>query len=113
MIDGVNLTIGGRDFTVPPLNLKALKKLTPTIQSIVDAGDDLSLAQLDAIVDVVHTALARNYPDLSRDEVEELLDVVNMEPTIRAVLEASGLTKRAPGEAASPKSSTGPGSTDS
>ena len=34
MIDGTKLTLGGTEYTVPPLNFKALKTLQPAIESL-------------------------------------------------------------------------------
>jgi len=109
----VNVTLGGREFVVPPLNLKALRKLAPKIQMLAAIGDVPTDEQLEAVASVVHSALVRNYPDMTQEEVEDALDLLNLVPTIDAVMQASGLRRVAPGEAQEPVTSTGRASTGS
>lgn len=59
--------------------------------------------QIDAMVSVIHCAMVRNYPELSTQDVEELLDLSNLQTTFLSVMAASGL-QRKQGEAESPQS---------
>ena len=56
---------------------------------------------MDCIVDVVHAAVIRNYPALTKEEVEDLIDLGNAAVIIKAVMGQSGLVRKdgAPGEA--------------
>ena len=58
--------------------------------------------QIDAMVIVIHSAMVRNYPDLSLADVEELLDLSNLQTTFLSVMAASGLQKKS-GEVESPQ----------
>jgi len=51
---------------------------------------------------VIHSAMVRNYPELSLADVEELLDLSNLQTTFLSVMAASGLQKKS-GEAESPQ----------
>ena len=113
MLDGVKVNLGGRDYMVPPLNLKALKRLGPKLKLLSNLGDVPSDEEVDAVVEVLHSALVRNYPDITSDEVSDRIDLANLRPALMAVMGASGLTQGLPGEAASPQGSTGPASTGS
>jgi hypothetical protein len=95
MIEGVAVKMGGETFIVPPLNFKRLRKLKPILEKVKTSapGGDMSDEQFDASVDIVHTALARNYPDLERERVEELLDLGNMTKVMAAVMGQSGLVQ--------------------
>src|SRR5271170_5257718 len=56
------------------------------------------------LVEIVAAALQRNYPDISVDIVENLLDLGNAGAVLNAVLTGSGLRprERSPGEAPAP-----------
>jgi hypothetical protein len=101
LIEGVKINMGGRDFVAPPLNFKALRALTPKLVILSAMGDVPTGEQIDVVLDVVHAALVRNYPDLTRDELEELLDLANLASALVAIMGASGLEKTS-GEASGP-----------
>lgn len=113
LLDGTKVNLGGRDFTVPPLNLKALRRLAPTISALADMADVPTPEQVGQIAEVVHAAVVRNYPEITVDEMEELLDLGNIKAVLQAILSGSGLTQGEPGGVASSGASTGPASTGS
>jgi hypothetical protein len=93
LIDGVEVSMGGRKWTVPPLNLKQIKKFEPILKGLgnLDAGN--VLAQSDGMLDVIHAAVARNYPEVTHEELEEMLDLGNLLPVVQAVMGVSGLLR--------------------
>lgn len=100
MIPGVNISMGGNDWTVPPLTLGQLRRLQDKIRAMTEIGHDtrgMTSEQIDTIAEIVATALSRNYPDMTSERVLELIDVANARAVILAVLNGSGLQ---PGEAA-------------
>lgn len=96
LIPGNIVNIGGKDYTVPPLSFKQLRRLLDKITLIGTIEGVPSDEQMGAIVEVVHTALARNYPDLTPEQVEDMLDLGNSGKVVQSVMGASGLE---PGEA--------------
>jgi hypothetical protein len=109
MIDGVQIRMGGREFLVPPLNLKTIRRLEPKLANLstVNPSDP---SNLDDVVEIVHAALSRNYPDLGRDEIEDLLDMGNLNEVIVAIMGISGLKKKStidPGSPSDGGTSTG------
>lgn len=90
MIDGVTLNLGGTDYVVPPLNFKALRRLLPVIERFGKAGASFTPEQMDGVVEVVHAALTRNYPDFPREQLEDVIDLGNAATVLTAVLGASG-----------------------
>ncbi len=119
MIEGIELKIGESTYTVPPLNFAGLKKVAPKLQGISVALAQGKLGafteeQTDAILEVVLVALKRNYPDLTREKIEEDLDLANMGAVISAVMNISGIKKNpTPEQKKAMKTSVGETSTPS
>jgi len=103
---GQAFELGGTTYTVPPIALGALRELLPRIKQIdiaagVPAGDDLEL-----LLDVVHAALVRNYPDLTKAQLADVVDMGNVFPLFRCVMGQSGLEPANP-QTAPPERSSG------
>lgn len=97
LIDGVKVKIGRREFIVPPLNLRAVKRVGQLVP-VMTAGDG-SEASIDAAIEVILLAIQRNYPEVTREELEEELDLANLAPISLQIAEASGLVPKAePGQ---------------
>lgn len=88
-IEGVKINLGSREFVVPPLSLKGLRELAPQWPTLQGMGDVPTGPQIDVVLGVVHSALIRNYPDLTREELEELVDLGNLPKALMAVMGAS------------------------
>jgi hypothetical protein len=102
MIEGTKLQLGGQELVVPPLTLKALRRLNAKLKSLASLGRELpSDDQIETIIEVVHTAVVRNHPEVTKEQLEEWLDVGNMAEVLKAVFTVSGLERRkgSPGEA--------------
>ncbi len=109
MIPGVAVTMGDREWTVPPLTLGQLRRLMPKVRQLSDIGAQMGEPQIEVLVEIVAVALQRNYPDLTAETVENLLDLGNAGAVLSAVLTGSGLKPRtrSPGEAEAPGPSSG------
>lgn len=97
---GITVNIGGTDYVVPPLTLGAIKRLMPKIEAMATslaADGKMRPESMDSIVEVVHAALLRNYPDMTLQELEDMLDVKNIADIMQAVLGVSGLERKAAG----------------
>lgn len=100
-VKGIRLPLGGRDWVVPPLNLAALEQLQDRLARFSGGLDADSVA---LVLDATTAALRRNYPDITREQVADMLDVANMATVMEAVMDVSGLKRQAqeatpPGEA--------------
>ena len=113
MIPGVTIAMGGRDWLIPPLTLGQLRRLMPKVRQLTEVGICMGEAEIGVLVEIVATALQRNYPDATADTVENLLDLGNASAVLNAVLTGSGLKLRDSrlGEAVAPGASPGAGST--
>lgn len=89
---GVTLYLGGADYVVPPISLGALEQLQDRIVNF--AGDVTDKAQVATVIDAAHAALRRNYPDMTREDVADLVDVSNMAEIFEAVMDVSGLKRK-------------------
>ncbi|WP_018610251.1 hypothetical protein [Uliginosibacterium gangwonense] len=96
-IKGIPVELGGQTYVVPPIALGALEQLQSRITNF--SGDVSDMAQVSTVIDAAFSALRRNYPDLKRDEVADLIDVANMAIVFEAVMDISGLKRRSTEEA--------------
>ena len=96
MIDGVTLKLGGEGYVVPPMGLKDMRRLKDGIASLAmlsTQGRDMTDDQWKSMIELVLTTLRRNYPNLTKEKVEDFLDLGNVGPLFQAIMNASGLEK--------------------
>jgi hypothetical protein len=98
LLPGITLAMGGRDWVVPPLTLGQLRRLSPDLGRITSGSKVLDAETIGAVVKIVVAALRRNYPDITDEAAEELLDLGNANAVLAAVLTGSGLRRGSPGE---------------
>lgn len=98
MHDGITVKLGAEPFVVPPLTLKQLKKHKEALTRLRSLGDIPTPEQVDDLIQVTHSALVRNYPDMTPDRLEDLVDVVNLGPLFFAIMGQSGFTKKPAGQ---------------
>lgn len=96
-----SIVIGGRTLEVRPLNIKTLRLVLPRLDAI-RAGGLSGEVQIDALLDLALPALVRGNAGVTREWLEEELEVGQVPDLLRVVAEASGLQQVAPGEAHSP-----------
>lgn len=95
LIPGVIIEMGGTDYTVPPLNFAAVKKVAAKLPSLKDMKGGLpDNEQIDTMVEIIHLAMKRNYPEITADELIELLDMGNVMRVIEAIMSGSGFTQQ-------------------
>jgi hypothetical protein len=111
MVPGVAVAMSGQDWIVPPLTLGQLRQLMPKVRQLTEIGASMGEAQIAVLVDIVTAALQRNYPEMTPDKVENLLDLGNASAVLNAVLTGSGLKPSGTvmGEAPAPGTSSGAG----
>jgi hypothetical protein len=111
-IPGVEVAMGGDNWLIPPLTLGQLRRLMPKVRQLTEVDATMGESQIGVLVEIVATALRRNYPDVTPETVENLLDLGNAGAVLNAVLTGSGLKSRddPPGEGvavATPRSNAG------
>ena len=88
----------GASYLVPPLNFRALRELQDKIAKLGTITGTPTGEQMKVVSEIVHAALARNYPQMTVKNVEEMIDLGNFMPVMDAVLNIAGLRRLAPGE---------------
>jgi len=109
MIPGLVVAMGGEDWIVPPLTLGQLRRLMPKVRQLTEIGASMGEAQIAVLIEIVAAALQRNYPEMTPEKVENLLDLGNASVVLNAVLTGSGLKPggAAMGEAPAPETTSG------
>ena len=95
IIDGIELKVGIRTFVVPPLNFKRVRQLRAKLVDISYVRGVPTDEQMDLIVEVCTSAIERNYPDVKKAELNELLDLGNAAGVLRAIMGVAGLEQTA------------------
>ena len=81
---GATIKIDGQPFVFAPLSLGAVEKLLPALQGF-------SPNDVGTVIEVAHKSLKRNYPDITRDDVADMLYIDQLEEVMSVVMSASGL----------------------
>lgn len=91
-IKGIAVQMGGTSYVIPPMALGALEQLQERIAAF--QGDIRDKDQVATVIDAAWSALKRNYPELSREEVADMIDLENMAEVFEAVMDISGLKRK-------------------
>jgi hypothetical protein len=95
LIPGIEQNFGrGRVYVVPPLSLGALQRLQGKLSQL-NGGDALEPATVDTVIAATHAALCRNYPNITVEDVGDLVDVGNMHDVISSLLDVAGVKRKA------------------
>ena len=89
-VPGVAMVFEGAEYIVPPLNAAAVKQYRDQVASLMIG----SVPDIEVIVRLLHAALARNYPGILLEQVEQWVDFANMLAIMDAVMHVSGLAEK-------------------
>ena len=85
--EGTEVKLGDKTFVVPALTIGQARRLWP---EILEMNDGITAANLpdkqSKWMDIVHAALSRNYPELKREELEELVDLRSIKKLMMIVM---------------------------
>jgi hypothetical protein len=89
-VKGVEIEFAnGLTLVVPPLSLAAVESFQDRLTAYSGGLSDVTL-----VIDALHASLKRNYPEMTREEVAETVDIANMQQVMFAVMNVSGLVKK-------------------
>lgn len=91
MIKGVKMELGGKTYIVPPLSLGAIEMMQDRISNFKGSA---SMESVGTVIDALHSALSRNYPDITREQVANMVDLGSMQEVMEAVMDVSGLKRK-------------------
>lgn len=90
-IEGQTISMGGRDFIVPALTLPLVKRYIQDVEALQQNKEAPLQDYWDLQYGTIHAAMKRNYPDLTMDELYELVDMNNLVDVFKAIAGKSGL----------------------
>jgi purine nucleoside permease len=96
---GVPVFMDGREWIVPALGVKQFKEHHKALTA--DMGEltaENFINKLDQTLPIIAAALRRNYPDITIDKLEEMVDMATFPILLKAIAAASGMRVAAPGE---------------
>lgn len=95
LIEGTPIKIGRREYVVPALNLKGVRR----VQKLLPILEQPSHPEFfDSALEMLVLAISRNYPDITREQLEEDVDLNSLDRLITATLGAFGFVPKAKGE---------------
>lgn len=99
LIDGVTVTLRGRDFVIPPMTFGQIKRNAADI-SRIQSGGEIGLDMLPVMATIIHGAMACNYPEMTIEQLEEdCLDLGNAREAMAAIMGVSGMVAAGQGNA--------------
>jgi len=109
---GVAIELGGTTYIVPPLTLGSFEDHADAIKGFDPTAPTPASVRL--VVDLLTAALRRNYPEMTRDTVRDLVDLQTMVPVMYALMGVSGAVEGGEGNpGATARAGTGSLSTPS
>ena len=92
-----SIQMEGRTWILFPLNKREVRELARLGKSLKKIqGQLFSPEPIDISIDIVFTALTRNYPELTKEQLEEWLDLNNIRKIAQGIMHAGGFTRSRP-----------------
>jgi len=85
---------GGRVYTIPPLAPHDLQKMQPQVKTLQATIQTNPIACVGVCIDVVHVALVRNYPKLTRAALAPLMNADNAHRAVQCALDVDGSRRK-------------------
>ncbi len=103
MSETQKIVIAGKEIAVYPANLGRVKKIIPIIRRLGEISDSQELTEqvLDDMLALLEIILSRNNPEITREFLDENLDLENSREILATAMRAAGFGSRgeaSPGE---------------
>lgn len=96
---GVAVFMNGKNWIVPSLSVRQFKDNVKFLtKDFGEVSAENFGEKVDELIPVILLALKRNYPDITADDLLDMLDLSTLPLVVQAVAAASGMKKVAPGE---------------
>ena len=89
---GILFNVGGQILVIPPITREEHEKWR--VKSNNFSENIFDPAALPALIDAIHSAIARNYPDMTREQVAEGVDFINLQKLFEALLDVKGTRQK-------------------
>lgn len=90
---GAWITLGDEAYRIPPMAFGDVVELQDDVATLQSMAGRPTAAHMAVVGKIVHTAMIRNYPALTVEEVCAMLDLGNYQEVLDAVLATSGYRK--------------------
>lgn len=90
LYEGESIKIKGDEYIIPGLSLGQIEQFADRIAVVAAGGDKLNKEIIQTISEIIQAALSRNYPEITLEQVKDMLDMRNMRQVFEAVMGASG-----------------------
>lgn len=92
-VKGIPFPFGDLTLVIPPLSLGAMEQLQDRLAGM---DEDLTSPEyVGTVIDTLHAALKRNYPDMTRADVADMIDLENMQEAMSCAMDVGGLKRKA------------------
>ena len=109
--EGVPVWMDGREWIIPPLSLGQFRKHHGTLTNL-DATPQNWEELIATRTPIILGAIQRNYPDVTEEQLLEMIDLRTYREILEAIMHSSGMRAAQPGESQPvAETSTGVGST--
>lgn len=82
---GLSTELDGKTYIVPALNLRQVIELQPKMDSLAGFTENtLAGEYFDTVLEIILPAIQRNYPSVTRDDLEGMVDLNNVGELVRA-----------------------------
>lgn len=95
--DGISVYMAGKDWTIPPLSVRQFRTHYRTLLD-TDITAENFVEKIGSRLPIVLLAIQRNYPDVTEEQLEDMLDVNTLPLVIGAIARSSGIRPAKPGE---------------
>jgi hypothetical protein len=89
------VSLAGVAYTIAALSVRDLKRLRPKLDSLTSLSGLPTIEQWDDILEILLAAFQRNYPEVTREQLEELVDLSNFAVLISSVMGSAEAPARA------------------
>jgi hypothetical protein len=95
---GVPVYMDGREWIIPALSLRQFREHYETLRKTDDLAEENWKEILQTRLPIVLLAIQRNYPDMTEEQLLDMIDLNTFLTVVKAIASASGLRPAQPGE---------------
>ncbi len=86
MIPGVKFNLNGKDYLVPALNLQQMEDMASDLDIVLSStGTVPDKERIDIMVRVIKSAINRNYPEITEQDIKNGCDANNLIDIVMAI----------------------------
>lgn len=93
MIPGKEVEIGGKKYTLPPLNIASLRKhmdFMKRAKHLADGSIEAGVEEVMEMTEIVKESLKRNHPEADFADIEEHLEIDKLTECFSAIMRVNG-----------------------